>query len=205
VQAFEPDLDKWDAWRPDEVAKVLARVEAPWYVAAGWAIDLFLGGDYRQHEDIEIAVPRGRVHEVADALTGCELFAAGVPSSGFVTPVEHAGGLEPSRQTWVREPGTGLWRLDVFSEPSEGNTWICRRDERIRLPYDQVIEWTSDGIPYGRPEIVLLFKAKHVREKDQRDFDAVLPSLGPERRRWLVDALELVHPGHHWIYELERG
>jgi hypothetical protein len=43
VQAFEPDLGKWDAWRPDEVAKVLAGVEAPWYVAAGWAIDLFLG------------------------------------------------------------------------------------------------------------------------------------------------------------------
>lgn len=27
--AFEPDLEKWDAWSPDEVATLLAAVEAP--------------------------------------------------------------------------------------------------------------------------------------------------------------------------------
>jgi Aminoglycoside-2''-adenylyltransferase len=186
------------------VANVLTAVEAPWCVTAGWAIDLFLGRQQRQHEDIEIAVPRDRVHEVVDALTGFELFAAGVPSSGFVMPIEHAGGLETSRQTWVWEPATGAWRLDIFSEPSEGDTWIYRRDGRIRLPFDQVIEWTSEGIPYSRPEIVLLFRAKHVREKDEADFDAVLPLLEPERRRWLADALELVHPGHPWLRRLGR-
>ena len=66
-------------------------------------------------------------------------------------------------------------------EPADGDTWICRRDERIRMPYDQVIERTADGIPYGRPEIVLLFKAKAARPKDVADFLAVL--LGRERRR----------------------
>ena len=58
---------------------------------------------------------------------------------------------------------------------------------------------TADGIPYQRPEIALLFKAKHTREKDQADFDAVLPLLDPDARAWLADALELVHPGHPWI------
>jgi hypothetical protein len=43
-----------------------------------------------------------------------------------------------------------------------------------------------------------------VREKDQGDFTAVLPSLGPERRRWLADAPELARPGHQWLSELER-
>jgi hypothetical protein len=55
------------------------------------------------------------------------------------------------------------------------------------------------GIPYGRPEIVLLYKAKHARPKDDADFAAVLPLLEPGRRRWLADALELVHPGHRWL------
>ena len=54
----------------------------------------------------------------------------------------------------------------------------------------------------GRPEVVLLFKAKHAREKDDGDFDAALPHLEPERRRWLADALELVHPGHRWLARL---
>ena len=87
-------------------------------------------------------------------------------------------------------------------EPADGDTWICRRDERIRMPYDQVIERTADGIPYGRPEIVLLFKAKAARPKDEADFHAVLARLDAERRRWLADALELVHPGHTWLERL---
>ncbi len=45
-------------------------------------------------------------------------------------------------------------------------------------PTTGVIEWTEDGIPYGRPEIVLLFKAKHAhRDRDQSDFEAVVPRL----------------------------
>ena len=88
-------------------------------------------------------------------------------------------------------------------EPADGETWICRRDERIRLSYDQLIERTTDGIPYGCPEVVLLFKAKQARAKDDADFAAALPYLGPERRRWLADALELVHPGHRWLKGLQ--
>jgi hypothetical protein len=58
--AFEPDLTLWDAWRPEQVSALLAGVQAPWYVAAGWAIELFLGQERREHEDLEIAVPRDR-------------------------------------------------------------------------------------------------------------------------------------------------
>ena len=202
MQPFEPDLSKWQAWRPGEVAHRLAGVGAPWYVAAGWAIDLFLGGSYREHDDLEIAVPRDRFSEIAEALDGFQLFVIGVPKRGFVSSLEAGDALDSSHQTWVREPQTGLWRLDVMREPADGDTWICRRDERICMPYDQVIERTADGIPYGRPEIVLLFKAKAARPKDVADFLAVLPHLGRERRRWLADALELVHPGHTWLERL---
>jgi Aminoglycoside-2''-adenylyltransferase len=175
-------------------------VKAPWYVAAGWAIDLFLGGQRREHEDLEIAVPNARFAEFAAALEGFELFVPVGPER--VQLLTHDELLEGTHQTWVREPGTGLWRLDVFREPSEGDTWICRRSEHIRLPYSEVIERTADGIPYARPEIVLLFKAKWERPRDQADFADVVPRLEPERRRWLVEALELVHPGHGWIERL---
>ena len=180
----EPDLTKWDAWRPEEVTRRLAGVKTPWYIAAGWAIDLFLGGGYREHEDLEIAVPQDRLPEVAGALGGFELVAIN------------------AHQNWVREPETGAWRLDIFGEPCDGDTWLCRRDDRIRMPYADLIERTADGIPYGRPEIVLLFKAKRAREKDDADLAAVLPRLGPYRRRWLAEALNLVHPGHRWLTAL---
>jgi hypothetical protein len=205
VRAFEPDLTRWDPWGPEEVARRLGHVDAPWYIAAGWAIDLFLGSVRREHEDIEIAVPRSRRAEVLDALEGFEFFAAGVPRSGFVTELRAAEASDSdSHQTWVREPASGLWRLDIFSEPSEGETWICRRNAEIRMPYERLIERTEEGIPYGRPEVVLLFKAKAARSKDEDDFAAVLTLLDGTRRRWLARALELVHPGHRWLARLGR-
>jgi hypothetical protein len=91
VNAIEPDVSKWDAWPPERVARLLEGVRAPWYVAAGWAIDLFLGEERRE------------------------------------------------------------------------------------------------------------------QQKNQADLDATLQRLEPERRRWLRDALELVHPAHPWLAELEES
>lgn len=199
-EGFDPDLFEWDAWRPEEAYRQLAGVEAPWYVAAGWAIDLFLGGQRREHEDLEIAVASDRFGEIVEALAGFEFFVVG---KHVACPLARAGELlETYHQTWLLDRAAGVWRLDVFREPSDGDTWIARRDESIRLPYEQLIERTDDGIPYGLPETILLFKAKHARPKDDGDLAAVLPLLSAERRRWLAEALQLAHPGHRWLAEL---
>jgi aminoglycoside-2''-adenylyltransferase len=197
--------ERWDAWRPEEAARRLVGVRAPWYVAAGWALDLFVGEQRREHEDLEIAVPAARFREVADALTGLELFVPGKDEAGHEIGwplIAAESDLDEHHQTWVREPSTGAWRMDVFREPSDGDDWICRRDARIHLPYDRVIARTDDGIPYARPEIVLLFKAKHARDKDESDFEDVLPLLEPDGRRWLERSIALVHPGHAWLDRL---
>jgi hypothetical protein len=196
---IDPDSSVWDAWRPEQVNRLLAGVAAPWYVAAGWAIDLFLGGQRREHEDLEIAVPQARFAELQSALSELEIF---VIDDGRAWPIAEKPVTLETHQTWIREPATGLWRFDVFREPSDGNTWICRRDASLRMPYERLIERTRDGIPYGRPEVVLLYKAKHARPKDDDDFAVVLPRLEPERRRWLREALELVHPAHRWLPDL---
>jgi hypothetical protein len=202
VTAFEPDVSKWDAWRPDEVARRFDGVSVPWYVAAGWAIELFLGEQQREHEDLEIAVPNTRFDELAGVLEGLEVCV--ITDRAEATPLAEARDrLIDTHQTWIREPATGCWRFDVFREPSDGDTWICRREPAIRMPYSRLIEWTNDGIPYGRPEVVLLFKAKHAhQEKNADDFEVVVPRLEPERRTWLRDALERVHPGHKWLEAL---
>lgn len=200
---FVPDLAAWDAWRPEEIARRLAGVGAPWYVAAGWAIDLFLGGERRAHGDLEIAAPHDRFGEIAAALPGLEFIVVG---DGLAWPLANAGEqYELHHQTWVREPGSGCWRVDVFREPGDADGWVYRRDARIRLPYERVIARTAAGIPYCRPEIALLFKAGSERPKDEGDFAAVLPRLGPEARSWLAGALGLVHPGHPWRAALGSG
>ncbi|WP_234431408.1 nucleotidyltransferase domain-containing protein [Streptomyces griseus] len=187
---------RWaSAWTPDEVARRLAGVRAPWCVAAGWALDLFRGRQTRAHGDIEIAVPAGRFPEVRRRFPGYVFDAAG---SGRIWEDAAPDVLAAVHQTWVRDPATGDYLLDVFREPHDGDTWICRRDESIRRPYDEIVHHTGDGIPYLAPELVLLFKAKHARPKDQADFDATVPYLSPEQRASLGRLLDRVHPGHPW-------
>jgi hypothetical protein len=197
--SFEPDLALWEAWHPEEVARRLAGLDATWYVTAGWALDLGHGRQTREHEDVEIAVPDDAFEAVRATLDGLELWVIG---GGRAHPVT-ATTLATHHQTWVREPATGAWRLDVMREPWEGHTWVFRRDPRIRLPRERVIAHTDDGIPYARPEIALLYKAKSARPKDNADFAAALPLLGGEQREWLAQSIALVHPGHHWLQPLE--
>ncbi|WP_265446463.1 hypothetical protein [Flexivirga meconopsidis] len=63
--------------------------------------------------------------------------------------------------------------------------------------------WVAeDGIRYLLPEIVLVYKARLRRPKDEPDFAATLPTLTEDRRGWMRDALTAVVPGHPWIEQL---
>lgn len=167
-------------------------------MAAGWALDLFRGETTREHEDLEIAVPIERFDQIRLAMPDLTFEVVG---SGHRWPLDSAA-FATMVQTWGRERATGTYRVDVFREPHDGDTWLCRRDEDIRRPYGEVIAQTSDGIPYLVPEIVLLFKAKHDRPKDHADFEGVLPLLKDGQRAWLAAGLARVHPGHVWIERL---
>lgn len=134
--ASPPDVDAWDPWHPQVVAQRLAGVTAPWYVAGGWAIDLFRGEQSREHEDLEIAVPAGRFAEIAERLEDCEFYGV---DAGRIVPLD-AERMRTSHQTWAMSLATRRWCLDVFREPHDGDVWICRRDEEIRRPYAEIIE-----------------------------------------------------------------
>ncbi len=194
-------LDKhvvWDPWTPEEVASRLSGTGARWYVVAGWAIDLFVGQESRQHDDIEIGVPVEDFQVIRECFANYDF---DVVDSGRRWPLT-SDAFASTFQTWLRDRKTGEYHLDVFREPHSGSEWICRRDERIRMPYSLLIRRSADGIPYMSPEVALLFKARGLREKDQADFDRVLPLLSPQQIDWLRVNLDLVHPHHAWGYAL---
>lgn len=60
------------------------------------------------------------------------------------------------------------------------------------------VTWAKDGVRYLNPEIVLQFKAAHVRPKDEHDFAAMLPLLDHRQRTFLADYLDREKPGHVW-------
>ncbi|MER7282831.1 hypothetical protein ABT369_51245 [Dactylosporangium sp. NPDC000244] len=204
IQLSPADIDalpaRWSScWTPAEVAQHLAGTATPWCVAAGWALDLFLGRQTREHGDIEIAIPAAGFPEVRDRFPG---YAFDTVASGRIWENATPDELAATHQTWLRDPATGNYLLDVFREPHDDDTWICRRDETIRLPYRDIVLHTRDGIPYLTPELVLLFKAKHARGKDQADFDETVPHMAPAQRGTLAALLTRVHPGHPWLAHL---
>jgi hypothetical protein len=85
---------------------------------------------------------------------------------------------------------------------SSDSEWIFRRNPEIRMPIAQMGFYPLWGLPYLAPEIVLLFKAKHLEARDRIDFGNALPVLSADARRWLHDALEKTHPGHEWLNAL---
>src|SRR5689334_10611159 len=190
-----PGVDEWQPYSPQELADRLAGLPVTWAVAGGWAVDLFLGRVTRDHHDIELVLPASDFGQLTPLFPGWEFH---VPQSGKLTPADPVS-LAAEFQTWALDPAIGSWRFDVFREPHDGDTWICRRDERIRRPYREIFTISADGIPYLRPEICLLFKAKAARDKDQADFQAAVPRMSMAQRTWLRTALERVHPDHPWI------
>jgi hypothetical protein len=192
---------RWSScFTPSDVARHLAGIAVPWCVAAGWALDLFRGQQTREHGDIEIAIPAASFPLVRDRFPGYAFDGAG---SGRIWQDATPEVLAATHQTWLRDLVTGNYLLDIFREPHDGDTtWICRRDETIRFPYRDVIHRTNDGIPYLAPELVLLFKAKLTRPKDQADFDGTIPHMTPAQRATLAGLLARAHPRHPWLADL---
>lgn len=186
--------EEWEAWTPARATAEIGRTEIPWCVTGGWAIELFVGAPIRVHGDLEISIPCSRWPVFRPRLSGLEFFVAG---SGELFPLERPA-LDEHHQTWGRD-SLGRFRIDVFREPHDGDTWICRRDSRLRRPYSDLIRRTDDGIPYMVPEAVLLFKAKHDLPKDQQDLNEAVPMMDEQSIAWLADAIAIVHPQHAWL------
>jgi hypothetical protein len=176
----------------------LLDVGIPWCVVGGWAIDLFLGTRTRAHDDLEIAITRADFPALRDHVAPLRFYVVG---DGEVRALA-TGASPPSdkHQNWLLEGSS--WRMDVMLEPGDARDWVFRRDRALCSPRQHMIGVTSSGIPYLRPQGVLLYKAKAQRPKDDADFAAVLPQLEDEARAWLGDALQRLHPGHAWIAEL---
>jgi hypothetical protein len=67
------------------------------------------------------------------------------------------------------------------------------------MPLDLAIVDTEFGVPALSPEIVLLYKAKAPRPKDEADFAVARGAMDHARRAWLRSALLAFDAGHPWV------
>jgi hypothetical protein len=195
-----PAEGHWHALLPRGVVTRLAEVNVPWWVAGGWALDLFLGFTTRSHGDLDIGVLRRDIADVLARLAGWEFFEA---DSGTLYRLEPDERPRPNvNSLWCRPRGVDTWSLELLLDEADGDTWVFRRLPTITMPLPSAIKHTADGIPYLAPQIQLLYKARSPRRKDEADFEHVLVRLEPAEREWLYDALARVNPEHPWLAKL---
>ena len=194
------ELLRWDPLTVEQVSDLLRGVSVPWWIAGGWALDLFMGRQTRAHNDIEIALYRDDLDALRRHLAGWETFIA---EDGTLTPLAVEEPLRAgSHELWTRERGRDTWQLEILIEERRGDRWVYRRNDAIGLHWMDIGRETSGGVRYVRPEIQLLYKSKQARPQDESDLITVLPRLDAAQRGFLAAALSLVAPEHRWLARL---
>ncbi|MFN4273036.1 MAG: nucleotidyltransferase domain-containing protein [Aliihoeflea sp.] len=196
-----PPDDAWEPWSPDELFARLGGSDTDWYVVGGWALDLWHGEPTRAHEDLEFSVPVSKTHRYRGILSGLEFFTV---KDGRCDHLPLGETLPIGVwQLWGADIGARRWRVDMMVDRGLPDMWVYKRDPSFTLPRAKAIRATAGGIRYLAPHIVLLFKAKHAREKDHLDFRNALPRLNSSEQSSLCRWLEALHPGHAWLQELQ--
>ncbi|GCE08171.1 nucleotidyltransferase domain-containing protein [Dictyobacter aurantiacus] len=196
---------RWQPWGPHEVARFFETVTVPWWIAGGWALDLFLGEQTREHEDIDVQFLRRDQQAIRSVFGDWDVQAVhegSSPTWPFRTWEQGVPLSEGVHDIWCRPTPASPWALQLMVADSSDGDWLFRRDARIQRPLTSIGGRSADGIPYIAPEIQLLYKAKGRRPKDEMDFERVAPSLDRARRLWLRQALEMTLPGHPWLARL---
>ncbi len=195
-----PHEDAWDAWSPMQLAQKLSGVDADWYIVGGWALDLWLGKQRRQHDDLEFATLPQYAPKLASHLSELIFFEV---KAGQLSPwdLNQKFGKDVW-QFWGADLEVGRWRVDMMLERGTREFWKYKRSPSFEQLRDSAVRTNADGIRYLAPANVLLFKAKYCRAKDEDDFQAALPNLTASDRATLRRWLSLCHVDHKWLQHL---
>jgi hypothetical protein len=176
---------------------MLRAVDVPWWIAGGWALDLFLGMQTRAHKDLDVGVLRRDAARILAALPDWECFEA-LEGSLHRLP----SGVAPRARVnslWRRPAAEPYWMLELMLDNSDGEDWVFRREPSIRRPLTAALRGTAEGMRYLAPEIQLLYKAKDVRPEDQADFECIAPRLDTVAMEWLRECISRLYPQHPWL------
>lgn len=188
----------WKPLNPIEIARVFREACFSWWVAGGYAIEHFVGRQFRDHADLDILVLRRdstalRLHLshwecwVADPLGRLHVWRVGEALAGNIHDV------------WCRQNPGSPWAFQVMIDESDGFEWRSRRCPLVGKPIQQLGVANDQGTLFLAPEVQLFYKAKSPRPKDDLDLEASLPLLAPAQRTWLIHAIQRAYgPASIW-------
>ncbi len=181
-----------------KIAKPLDDVFAVWGFGGGWAIDGAIGKVTREHHDVDICILREDLPEWREVWPEA-LWYKMVDGR----EVELAEGEVPELPVHELHVRDGETFREILLLETHGDDWVYRRDARVKMPVEEVFVAGVERLSFLNPAIALLFKSQGIREKDAKDFKAVLPFLSDFERQWLSLALQTVYGEHIWMDALK--
>ncbi|WP_425475181.1 nucleotidyltransferase domain-containing protein [Pontibacter coccineus] len=170
-------------------------------MAGGWAIDLFLDRETREHQDVEIAILRREQLSFKHYLRNWSF--SYISSLGQLVNWDKGEYLElPVHEVYGMD-GAGH-QIEILLNEAVDGLWKYRRDLHVTYPLEATIIKSSRGIPILSPEIVLLYKSKDNRPKDSDDLRRVLPDLNKAARAWLANSIRYAHGNIEWVEKIKN-
>jgi hypothetical protein len=189
--------------------------EAPWALCGGWAVDLWLGGESRQHGDLDITIFEHDQRAIFDQLAhlaGWSMVADGPDIEHQQEPWDGRTLDMPAHVHARHEDG---FNLELIFNRRDADCWLLNADPKLTIPLSRAIQPFADGLPIAATEVLLLYKSRicrgcpgcsaptRLRRRDEADFQALAPRLGNAQRVWLREAMTLLEPDHAWLPELD--
>ncbi|MGW5362935.1 nucleotidyltransferase domain-containing protein [Actinopolymorpha pittospori] len=176
----------------------------PYWVAGGWAVDLFAQRVRRPHSDVDVAVLYRDRDYLAETFRDPRPVLVH-PETGQRrewTPDEQ---LKPGSHGFVIPDDSHPCPITIMLTASDGDDWVYHRGTgKVRRPHALMTLTTERGLPFVGPEVALLYKSPTLRPKDMQDFADIHEMLDDERREWLIDTIASRFPDHPWLSTLRR-
>lgn len=187
--------------KPQEINDLMKDYKYTWFIAGGWAIDLFINSVTREHNDIEIGIFREEQYEMYKYFKDWTLKK--------VVKYENKPKLEvwkeneylclPVHEIHGHNSNLNVNNIEILLNEKHEDYWIYRRNQNIKRNIQDTILISELGIPILSPEIVLLYKSSHNKEKDNKDFMSVIDKLSCSQKNWLRESLVVTNPNHEWL------
>ncbi|ULG74562.1 nucleotidyltransferase domain-containing protein [Macrococcus brunensis] len=181
------DYNNWQPYSVEHLHKIFKEADFPWGIAGGWAIDLYIGSQTRQHNDIDIMILNCDFQKIFAYLCRFTIYTA---KDGELS-IWDGQRLDDSYSLWVSEDDNSPFRFQIMLIEVNEDKWLYKRNNEIQGNLNSLFIKSVEEIPIISPEIQMLYKLDSdcVRPKDLEDFKAIKDHLNVRQKNWLMNYL----------------